>query len=95
MKPIVVDCSLFMASEILLEIGNVELKVVESETSLFVRLGDGDVLVSSTELVNKGCEFVFSVEDIEVKVDSLVIIEFFSESMLGFIEDDVKLKVLV
>lgn len=95
MKPNVVDCTLSMASEILLEIGNVDLKVVESETSLIVRLGDGDVLESLTEFVNEGSGFVAPFEDMDVEVDSLVIIELFSEFMIGLIEDNVKPQVVV
>lgn len=93
--PIVVGFTLSVASEMLLDIGNVDLNVVVSETSLIVRLFDGDVLVSSIEFVNEGCVFVAPVEDMEVKVDSLVIIELFSVSMLGLTEDDVKLTVVV
>lgn len=94
-KPIVVEFTLSMASEMLLDIGNVDLNVVVSETSLIVRLVDSDVLVSSVEVVNEGCAFVAPVEDMKVEVDSLVIIELFSVSMLGLTEDDVKPKVVV
>lgn len=94
-KPIVVEFTLSMASEMLLDIGNVDLNVVVSETSLIVRLVDSDVLVSSVEVVNEGCAFVAPVEDMKVEVDSLVTIELFSVSMLGLTEDDVKPKVVV
>lgn len=58
-----------MVSEMLLDINDVDLKVVVSNTSLIVRLVDGDVLVLSVGVVNEDCVFVPPVEGMEVIVN--------------------------
>lgn len=75
MRPIVVACTLSMVSEMLLVIDDVDLNVVELETSLIVRVVDGNVLVRSTEVVNEDCAFVAPLEVMEVEFDSLGITE--------------------
>lgn len=70
-----VACTLSMVSEMLLDINGVDLKVVELETLLIVRVVDGNVLVRSVEVGNEDCAFVASLEVMEVSVDSLGITE--------------------
>lgn len=67
-KPIEVDCTLPMASENLLDIGNAE--VVVKETSLIVRLVDGDVPVRPNGVVNEVGVFVAPVEDKQISAIS-------------------------
>lgn len=68
MKPIEVDCTLPMASENLLDIGNAE--VVVKETLLIVRLVDGDVPVRPIGVVNEVGVFVAPVEDKQISAIS-------------------------
>lgn len=64
-----------MVSEMLLVIDDVDLNVVELETSLIVRVVDGNVLVRSIEVVNEDCASVAPLEVMEVKFASLGITE--------------------
>lgn len=64
-----------MVSEMLLDIDDVDLKVVELETSVIGKVVDGNVLVRSIKVVNEDCAFVAPVDGMEVNVDSLDITE--------------------